>query len=131
MVWSNKDILGSEILRSHFMHSSALGSRKRRYMEFIFSHLKQRNPNGSLQIMYSFHGICSTVLAFRELIHHPRRKGEKDIKEIELDHLEGYKCSKPVRCEAWCLSEKDLISSLDLELKWGVKPHSDGTLHQR
>ncbi|KIJ55275.1 glycoside hydrolase family 15 protein [Sphaerobolus stellatus SS14] len=48
------------------------------YMEFIFSRLQHRNPDGSLQIMYSIHG-------------------EKDLEEIELSHLDGHKGSKPVR----------------------------------
>ncbi|KLO10099.1 glycoside hydrolase family 15 protein [Schizopora paradoxa] len=48
------------------------------YMEFIFSRLKHRNPDGSLQIMYTIHG-------------------EKELAEIELSHLDGHKGSKPVR----------------------------------
>ncbi|EJU03813.1 Six-hairpin glycosidase [Dacryopinax primogenitus] len=48
------------------------------YMEFIFNRLQDRNPDGSLQIMYTIHG-------------------GKQIEEIELGHLEGYKGSSPVR----------------------------------
>jgi len=48
------------------------------YMEFIFERLRHKNPDGSLQIMYTIHGT-------------------KDLKEIELLHLDGHKGSKPVR----------------------------------
>ncbi|KAI6109231.1 glycoside hydrolase family 15 protein [Pisolithus croceorrhizus] len=42
------------------------------YLEFIFDRLRNKNPDGSLQIMY-------------------------DLPEIELSHLDGHKGSKPVR----------------------------------
>ncbi|TDL30070.1 glycoside hydrolase family 15 protein [Rickenella mellea] len=48
------------------------------YMEFVFGRLRHRNPDGSLQIMYTIHG-------------------GKDLEEIELTHLDGHKGSKPVR----------------------------------
>ncbi|EGN97770.1 glycoside hydrolase family 15 protein [Serpula lacrymans var. lacrymans S7.3] len=48
------------------------------YMDFIFERLKDKNPDGSLQIMYTIHG-------------------GKDLEEIELNHLDGHKGSKPVR----------------------------------
>ncbi|KAF9522293.1 glycoside hydrolase family 15 protein [Crepidotus variabilis] len=48
------------------------------YLEFIFERLRHKNPDGSLQIMYTIHG-------------------GKDLEEIELDHLDGHKGSKPVR----------------------------------
>ncbi|ERS95534.1 uncharacterized protein SPSK_02299 [Sporothrix schenckii 1099-18] len=49
------------------------------YMEFISERiLTSRNPDGGLPIMFTI-------------------RGETDIPEIELDHLEGYKGSKPVR----------------------------------
>ncbi|KAF5369111.1 hypothetical protein D9615_010437 [Tricholomella constricta] len=48
------------------------------YMEFIFERLRNKNPDGSLQIMYTIHG-------------------GKDLEEIELTHLDGHKGSKPVR----------------------------------
>ncbi|KAJ3823795.1 glycoside hydrolase family 15 protein [Lentinula raphanica] len=48
------------------------------YMEFIFERLRNKNPDGSIQIMYTIHG-------------------EKDLEEIELTHLDGHKGSKPVR----------------------------------
>lgn len=47
-------------------------------MEFIFDRLRNKNPDGSLQIMYTIHGT-------------------NDLEEIELDHLEGHKGSRPVR----------------------------------
>ncbi|KXN85060.1 hypothetical protein AN958_11733 [Leucoagaricus sp. SymC.cos] len=48
------------------------------YLEFIFERLRDKNPDGSLQIMYTIHG-------------------EKEIPEIELTHMDGHKGSKPVR----------------------------------
>ncbi|KAG6887678.1 hypothetical protein C0995_013593 [Termitomyces sp. Mi166 len=48
------------------------------YMEFIFERLRNKNPDGSLQIMYTIHG-------------------GKDLEEVELTHLDGHKGSKPVR----------------------------------
>ncbi|KIJ59288.1 glycoside hydrolase family 15 protein [Hydnomerulius pinastri MD-312] len=48
------------------------------YLDFIFERLKNKNPDGSLQIMYTIHG-------------------GKDLEEIELNHLDGHKGSKPVR----------------------------------
>lgn len=48
------------------------------YMEFIFERLRNKNPDGSLQIMYTIHG-------------------GKELEEIELMHLDGHKGSKPVR----------------------------------
>ncbi|KAJ7202147.1 glycoside hydrolase family 15 protein [Mycena pura] len=48
------------------------------YMEFIFERLRNKNPDGSLQIMYTIHG-------------------GKDLEEMELTHLDGHKGSKPVR----------------------------------
>lgn len=48
------------------------------FMEFIFSHLQHRNPDGSLNIMYTIHG-------------------GSDLIEFELPHLDGHKGSKPVR----------------------------------
>ncbi|KAJ2918764.1 hypothetical protein MD484_g1664, partial [Candolleomyces efflorescens] len=48
------------------------------YLEFIFDRLRDKNPDGSIQIMYTIHG-------------------EKDMEELELNHLDGHKGSKPVR----------------------------------
>lgn len=48
------------------------------YMEFIYDRLKDKNPDGSIQIMYTIHG-------------------EKLFPEKELTHLDGHKGSKPVR----------------------------------
>jgi len=47
-------------------------------MDFIFERLKHKNPDGSLQIMYTIHG-------------------GKIFPEEELLHLDGHKSSKPVR----------------------------------
>ncbi|CAK9781214.1 unnamed protein product [Cutaneotrichosporon oleaginosum] len=48
------------------------------FVGFILDRLKDRNHDGSLQIMYTIHG-------------------DKDIPEVELSHLEGHRGSKPVR----------------------------------
>ncbi|KAF5368772.1 hypothetical protein D9615_010415 [Tricholomella constricta] len=48
------------------------------YMEFIFERLRNKNPDGSLQIMYTIHG-------------------GKDLEETKLTHLDGHKGSQPVR----------------------------------
>ncbi|KAF8316814.1 Six-hairpin glycosidase [Clavulina sp. PMI_390] len=48
------------------------------FVEFIFGRLKHKNPDGSLQIMYTIHG-------------------DKEIPELELEHLDGHKQSRPVR----------------------------------
>ncbi|TRM60616.1 glycoside hydrolase family 15 protein [Schizophyllum amplum] len=48
------------------------------YMDFIFERLRDKNPDGSIQIMYTIHG-------------------SKDMEELELNHLDGHKGSKPVR----------------------------------
>ncbi|KZT69354.1 glycoside hydrolase family 15 protein [Daedalea quercina L-15889] len=48
------------------------------YMEFILDRLRDKNPDGSLSIMYTIHG-------------------EKIFPEEELTHLDGHKGSKPVR----------------------------------
>lgn len=48
------------------------------YMDFIFERVKDKNPDGSLQIMYTIHG-------------------GKVFPEEELTHLDGHKGSRPVR----------------------------------
>ncbi|KAK1924009.1 Six-hairpin glycosidase-like protein [Papiliotrema laurentii] len=48
------------------------------YMDFVLARLKDRNSDGSLQIVYTIHG-------------------GKDLEELELSHLAGHKGSKPVR----------------------------------
>ncbi|KAJ1306724.1 hypothetical protein OPQ81_007713 [Rhizoctonia solani] len=61
------------------------------YMDFIFKRLQQRNPDGSLNIMQvSPSGYW--FLPARYSIH-----GTTELEEIELDHLDGHKGSKPVR----------------------------------
>ncbi|KAI6018364.1 glycoside hydrolase family 15 protein [Pisolithus marmoratus] len=52
------------------------------YLEFIFDRLRDKNPDGSLQIMYTIHGMHSTHEAFIR---------GKDLSEIELPHLDGHK----------------------------------------
>ncbi|KIJ96968.1 glycoside hydrolase family 15 protein [Laccaria amethystina LaAM-08-1] len=48
------------------------------YLEFIFERIRDKNPDGSLQIMYTIHG-------------------GKEFEEVELNHLDGHKGSRPVR----------------------------------
>ncbi|WVQ99695.1 hypothetical protein IAU59_006836 [Kwoniella sp. CBS 9459] len=48
------------------------------YVDFILNRLKDRNSDGSLQIVYTIHG-------------------GKDLEEIEMGHLDGHRGSKPVR----------------------------------
>ncbi|KAJ1926070.1 hypothetical protein IWQ60_004115 [Tieghemiomyces parasiticus] len=48
------------------------------YMNFLTKLFSERNADGSLQIMYTIHG-------------------GKDLEEIELPHLDGYRGSRPVR----------------------------------
>lgn len=48
------------------------------FMEWIENRLMDLNPDGSLSIMYDIHG-------------------NTELEELELDHLDGYKGSKPVR----------------------------------
>lgn len=48
------------------------------YVEWISSLLKNPNPDGGLQIVYTIHG-------------------DRSMPEIELEHLSGHKNQKPVR----------------------------------
>ncbi|KAG8763293.1 hypothetical protein FRC11_004869 [Ceratobasidium sp. 423] len=61
------------------------------YMNFIFKRLQQKNPDGSLNIM-QVSPSGNWFLPARYSIH-----GTTDLEEIELDHLDGHKGSKPVR----------------------------------
>ncbi|MCL5005480.1 MAG: glycoside hydrolase family 15 protein [Acidobacteria bacterium] len=49
-----------------------------KFMQFLEARCHERRPDGSLQIMY---GV----------------DGRHELDEIRLDHLEGYKCSRPIR----------------------------------
>ncbi|THH19714.1 hypothetical protein EW146_g1474 [Bondarzewia mesenterica] len=60
------------------------------YMDFIFDRLKDKNPDGSLQIMYTIHG-------------------GKLFPEEELTHLDGHKGSKPVRIGNGAIDHIQLI----------------------
>ncbi|KIP11307.1 glycoside hydrolase family 15 protein [Phlebiopsis gigantea 11061_1 CR5-6] len=60
------------LIRLGFTHEATA------YMDFIFDRVKDKNPDGSLQIMYTIHG-------------------GKIFPEEELTHLDGHKGSKPVR----------------------------------
>ena len=48
------------------------------FMKWLEQRCHERKPDGSLQVMYGLHG-------------------EQQLEELTLDHLEGYKKSKPVR----------------------------------
>ena len=48
------------------------------FINWIEQRLNNRNPDGSINIMYSIHG-------------------NSDLEELELSHLKGYKSSRPVR----------------------------------
>jgi len=48
------------------------------FLEFIFERLRHKNADGSINIMYTIHG-------------------GSELEEIELNHLDGHKQSRPVR----------------------------------
>lgn len=78
------------------------------YLEFIFERLRDKNPDGSLQIMYTIHGeLLDRSLV--SLLYLPQ-SGEKHIPEIELTHLDGHKGSKPVRIGNGAADHKQLVS---------------------
>ena len=59
-------------------------------MDFIFDRVKDKNPDGSLQIMYTIHG-------------------GKIFPEEELTHLDGHKGSKPVRIGNGAIDHVQLV----------------------
>ncbi len=63
------------------------------FTDFILARLKERNSDGSLQIVYTIHG-------------------GKDLQEEELHHLEGHKGSKPVRIGNGAVDHLQLVSSI-------------------
>ncbi|KZT22860.1 glycoside hydrolase family 15 protein [Neolentinus lepideus HHB14362 ss-1] len=83
------------------------------YMEFIFDRIKDKNPDGSLQIMYTIHG-------------------GKLFPEEELMHLDGHKGSRPVRIGNGAIDHVqldiygELMDSVYLSQKFG-KPLSYDT----
>lgn len=96
--WSQLSALfpTSIIISAHILMFSA-------YMDFIFERLKDKNPDGSLQIMYTIHGkywICALSWVLYWENEFP---GGKIFPEEELTHLDGHKGSKPVRC-VWSLT---------------------------
>ena len=60
-------------------------------MDFIFARLRDRNSDGSLQIVYTIHG-------------------GKDLPEEELTHLSGHKNSRPVRIGNGAVDHLQLVS---------------------
>jgi len=80
-------------------------------MEFIFERLRHKNPDGSLQIMYTIHGkVLSVVKPSLETKDIFQWKGGKDLEEIELDHLDGHKGSRPVRIGNGAADHIQLVS---------------------
>lgn len=70
------------------------------YVDFILERVKQKNSDGSLVIM-SVCASASYILSQERLKGSEDRytiHGEKIFPEIELNHLDGHKGSKPVRC---------------------------------
>lgn len=88
------------------------------YMDFILDRLRDKNPDGSLSIMYVVVSrpspACKLTARRCEQVHHTRCAkspplpvfdipdpacvaGEKSFPEEELSHLDGHKGSKPVR----------------------------------
>ncbi|KAJ9121770.1 hypothetical protein QFC22_002392 [Naganishia vaughanmartiniae] len=80
------------------------------YMNFILARLKDRNSDGSLQIVYTIHG-------------------GKDLPEEELSHLAGHKDSRPVRIGNGAVDHLqldiygELMDAIYLAQKWS-KPLS-------
>lgn len=82
-------------------------------MEFIYDRLKDKNPDGSLQIMYTIHGqLISLYRGFSDFVW--LTKGEKLFPEKELTHLDGHKGSKPVRIGNGAIDHIQLVSRLRL-----------------
>jgi hypothetical protein len=70
------------------------------YMEFIFERLKHKNPDGSLQIMSVTRRVAvrgTWLIPFCGIQTGTPSTVAKDLEEIELNHLDGHKGSKPVR----------------------------------
>ncbi|GHJ87775.1 hypothetical protein NliqN6_4177 [Naganishia liquefaciens] len=80
------------------------------YMNFVLARLKDRNSDGSLQIVYTIHG-------------------GKDLPEEELPHLAGHKRSRPVRIGNGAVDHLqldiygELMDAIYLAQKWS-KPLS-------
>ncbi|CAE6406086.1 unnamed protein product [Rhizoctonia solani] len=87
------------------------------YMDFIFKRLQQRNPDGSLNIMQvSPSGFW--FLPARYSIH-----GTTDLEEIELDHLDGHKGSKPGGLPSSWESTKSHAAALTVRIGNGASTH--------
>jgi GH15 family glucan-1,4-alpha-glucosidase len=80
-------------------------------MEFIYNRLKDKNPDGSIQIMYTIHGW---LVSFNRSLSDDflSLKGEKIFPEKELTHLDGHKGSKPVRIGNGAIDHVQLVSRL-------------------
>lgn len=77
------------LLRIGFVEEAA------QFMSFLDARCHEMEPDGSLQVMY---GI----------------DGRHDLEEMTLDHLEGYRCSSPVRIgnAAQCQLQLDIYGEL-------------------
>ncbi|EAU80931.2 glycosyl hydrolase [Coprinopsis cinerea okayama7 len=72
------------------------------YLDFIFARIRDKNPDGSIQIMYTIHG-------------------GKDMEELELDHLDGHKGSKPVRIGNGAADHVQLLYEDIMHKAWNEK----------
>ncbi|KAI0034920.1 glycoside hydrolase family 15 protein [Vararia minispora EC-137] len=76
------------------------------YMEFIFDRLKDKNPDGSLQIMYTIHG--GRIFPEEELNHLDGHKGSRpDIYGELMDCIYlGQKFGRPLSYDTWEVRNK-------------------------
>jgi GH15 family glucan-1,4-alpha-glucosidase len=78
-------------------------------MEFIYDRLKDKNPDGSIQIMYTIHGRLVSLNNRGPSDDFLSLKGEKIFPEKELTHLDGHKGSKPVRIGNGAIDHVQLV----------------------
>lgn len=84
------------------------------YMDFIHDRLKDKNPDGSLQIMYTIHG--GRIFPEEELLHLDGHKGSKPVRigNGAIDHVQldiygelmdciylGQKFGRPLSYDTW------------------------------
>lgn len=85
-------------------------------MDFIFDRLKDKNPDGSLQIMYTIHGQSSCRYSTGVCQISIVSIGEKIFPELELTHLDGHKGSKPVRYVVFFGNARTVLIMTTIEL---------------
>jgi hypothetical protein len=64
------------------------------YVNFILERVKDKNSDGSIEIMYTIHGIPIYDIWKLALTHF--NAGDKFFHKVEFTHLDGHKGSKPV-----------------------------------